>query len=779
MEPSFIREYSALYRELHTPDNKHPHIKEIDQRIVTITKAIHDTPVFSQETTISPDEIKTLSTSEVEDINRLARDTLLNESGFLKRLVIRFLRFITAGNYVGVHQIPVKEFTASVTKYIEKSKELTKFLDPIPEVKEGYLEGCTDLVQGKCYYVWKNTDADNALVVSIVNENNWKHYACSFSDFSNDKVTLTNTINENDKFTVTVSHLNKFEEEIENRLDVPPYGKVRFEELMRQYVVSVPVGKYTTILALLRSCEVLKKPISALTQGPEGYVVSTIDAAGKITQEKLSVNSYGKVTLTNAANDQVRTFQTIEQFKNSYFTRDNIPVLDAVRLVNLGEKGRMQVNAQKELILKGAEILKIGVSSKAVDALKREIEGQSLYLEPSRCGGFLYETSDPQLVKVVYATNEGIVEKDIHIRDQGVIFGEKGFPLNTPLNIILGWDEKPFVPMENARRSLTKMMQEGVSFSDVSERLRRNPAFCLREDLNDAVQDIAEHSDKSKLAGLYMIVPTGQKAKSWLDAILGDYDPTFKEFSLYINNGKGFESLQIQIDPSTASNPYVYMAKHYPSPEAILQEQKAHLRSLLKPYKQFFPKVVEKQTPSSQPKPLPAPQIRQEEPKQIEPAKTHEPKVPEGPGIIAQFISAVTPLFPKPSEGVVQAPRPVESQQPAKPLPAQKAPIDKTLKGVRDRLINSKTGAFYSLNAKAAIEPRKALINQLGEWRSAGITLSKAQVDEAFSILLLNDSYEELYPSLESITILSLQVLPAAGRKAFRDEIVSWLWNQK
>ncbi len=781
MEPSFISEYKALYGELHnTPSQSVPHIKKIDERIVRITKSIKETPRFSEATSISADDVKALSSSEVEDVNRLARETLWNESGLFKKIIIKILRFFTFGSYTGVHQIPVAEFTASVTKYLEKTEQLKNFLKPIPVAHEGFLESCNDLATGKCYYLWKNSDANNALVLSVFSDDGlWTHFACSFSEFASDKVTLTNFQNENDKVTLFVHDLDHFEEEVESRMSAPPYGKIRFEEVMGSYVTELPLDNYPTILGLLRSCDVLKKKVVAMTREGSDFVVATRNPEGQILHEKLSVNSYGVVTLRNDVTGQVRSFPTIEQFKNSYFTLESMSVKEARRFINLGERGRMLVTDQKKLIHDGAELLSILQSPQAVHALKREIEGQLLYLGPSRCGGFIYETSDPQVAKVVYATDEGVVEEDIQIRDKGVIYKGKGFPLNTPLNIILDWESGPFVPMEEARASITRILKDGVSIEELSERLRKNQAFCLPDRIDDILKNIYSHTpDKGKLAGLYIIIPPAPKARGWLDYFTGDYDQTFSEFALCVYNGKELERLPIKIDPKSAANPYVYMAKHYPTPEAILQEQRANLR-FFKPYKHFIPKVIEQPAPK-EPRRVVEPPVQ---PKAIEPAKPAEPpKAKEGPGILGTIFSdlfgsgAATPTQPKPS--AVEKPAPV-AHAPEPPKAAPSAVVDTALRQYRGELTNPTTKTYYSMTAKAAIKPRQALLAEIATWMNGGIKLSRAQADEALSNLLLNRNYSESYPNLASILSLRMQDVPSQGGKASRDAILTWIWNQK
>jgi len=747
MEPSFISEYRTLYGELHTPSPT-PHIKEIDERIVRITKSLQETPTFSEGSNITADDIKKLSSDEVADINRLARQTLWDESDFFNRAIISLLRIVTFGWYTGVHQIPVKEFTASVTNYIEKAKALTQFLAPIPVAQEGFLESVSDAGGAKCYYIWKNSDANNRVVVSVVNEGLWAHYSTDFSDFARDRITLTNMQNEYDKLTLFVKDLNLFEESIETNLNAPAFGRVHFEEVMGPFFVQLPLDNYPTMLGLLRSCASLKKTITALSRDGANYLVSTCDTDGKITQERVNVNSYGAVTVTNETAETVRPFANVKGFKNSYFTTEKVPVLQARKFVKLGEKGQNLIREQKEMIVEGAKQLGIFATAPSVEALKLEMKEQLLYLEPDQVGGFLYETSDPQLVKVVHATSEGVVEHDLRILDKGIDYQNRGYPLNTTLNNILGWDEQPFVSMEDARYYRERVLKDGKPLPVICKKLEANSALCRPEAKELIIKEINKATpDRAKLAGLYMIVPPKPEYRGWFDYIVGPSGTAYKQFTLFVHNGNELESLLIDIDPTRGTMPYVYMAKHYASPEAILQDQ-VRVASFT-PYKQFIPKPAPLPAPKPAPKPAPNPKL--------EPS----PSNPNAPGLIDTILTIVSPA--------------VKDSPPAK----KPNVIDNKIASFKAQLINPITNYYYSLTAKAAIKPRQALLAQLHDWKVAGQGLTKAQARELLSALLLDESYQDNYANLAAITALRMQDLPYQKGKSARDELITWVWQQK
>ncbi len=597
--PPFISEYTVLYSELHPNDTaKHVSPQDINTRIGLINKSLTTKQATSYVAPIDSEVVKILSPDQVKDINKLARKTLWTESSFATKCKIVLFKIFTLGFYSGVEQIPVKEFTASVSSYIEKTKFnslINTLQSSLPTFIEGQIENDKELGQTKSFTLWNNADAQNALMVSVADQGNWTHYRCNFDKMNKGVFTLINLnpqkSHEEIELPIKIKKLttlNPFEasqkfgkrlaNSLQANLNAPSYGTVHFQEVMLPHFVSLPVDGFSTVRALLRSCEgTIKTDVVAITRRDNEYLLSTWSPDGRIKDEKITVDMDGQVVLTDIATSQHRDFKTVESFRDKCFNNNSVSIRDARRHINLGPANRKAIEEQTAIIRSGAKEMGLLKSPPHIDAEKLALWGRLNILDPADAGGFIYEV-EPQRFKVVYGSTEGFVEKDLVVGDDGRVMcqGERFAP-NTTLNLILKWDQKPFVTVAEGLRNLAKMQKPGAPLLELCRMLRKNVAFCPTDSVDEILNQFKARIPEKQRAGIWMFSPVELPKPSgfftWVRNSVWPGEDEFKEVIVRAHDGNDFRSLRVRISTETAAKPFEYLGKFYATVAEIVADQ--------------------------------------------------------------------------------------------------------------------------------------------------------------------------------------------------------------
>lgn len=705
--PPFIREYNALYSDLHPADNKqHVSRGALDARISAIKDSLHglesSTPVG-----VIPEEsvVKILSADEVKDINKLARVALWKESGFLEKIKIILLKIVTAGLYKGIGQIPVQEFTSSVAKYIEYAKQnklnkiCQQLVGAVAEFPEGKLDSFRATGPEKSFRSWRNSRTQE-FIVSLATTTGCSHYRCSFDKLLSGMLVLQNInpqkrgdeilvpVNTKELLTLDPKEGAKsIERTLLHELQAVPYGTMRLENMLSKHEVRLEDFGVQTFAALFRKCEKaeIQTQVVAVSRSDGAFMLSTWNpTTHEIVNEEVSVDSSGKVTLAPSN----RSFDTVEHFMGVTFNDKSQSIEKVLENIKLGKGPQKIIDRQRDVIISGASALDLLVDPEDVKSLRKEIKEQLLDLDPKAAGGFIATTADRNRFVVVSGGPNGVQEENLLIDNDGSItYKGKRFEHGTTINIILDWDKRPFSTLASARKNLVQVDKK-ISLEALCEKIRRNDAFYEGDPIQDGeflTLEARVFDNKAKLAGTWIVGPRDlQPTEGWLAWVVGAAKP-FKNCTIWIHDGKGVKRLDVQMNPANARAPFGYMGQTYPTLESLLKAQKPELAALVKPYKAVQEKISAAVTSAKPTAIKPAatkPADVKPTPVQQKPlasllpqaAKPAAPKAPElkltteEPSFFSSLFgagSAKPAAAPAPTKPVVSAPAPKPSPKPA------------------------------------------------------------------------------------------------------------------
>ncbi len=646
--PAFIKDYKTLYNELHTEAEPQVSVTELDARIVKITTALHETQAAPPvAVAIEPEDVKILTLNEVQDVNKRARTKLWNSSPWYKKVIIRVMEFLTRGRYTGIHQIPVKEFITSVSLYVEKAKvtQLAEALkNSIPPLKSGHLETHTPPVgENNCFFIWKNIESKsknkNNFTVSVLENGNWKDQKCTITD---------KTIQIGTLFSIEIKPQEdaaelfmRLSQKIETMLNVKPYGKVHFDTLMKPYYETASVRKAEGKVDVA---------VVALAPADSGYTLSTLmPESDKIKRETVTVGLNGTVLLQEIdeddmpIEDKTRNFTTVEKFKKEIDNPTSWPLSQALQFIATGPVKQNAITKSHDELLVGAEESGLFAQSDEVEKLKAEITHQlTCGLSPHRAGAFVYETSDPSLLKVVYATDDGVVEKDLTIKGDGsVVWLGKTYSNDVPLSVVLDIDNKPLFSMQASRKNLKDLPDREIPLKDLCAELRNDKSFYYGKLVKGNPVGLTWKP------GSWAIAPEPNKmiVQGWKDWIIGA-PPQFTSFILWVHDGNKLKRYTVQIDPARSKTPYGIAGKWYSTPEDVARGLHGNLLESKPAAK------IAKSNPSAKPAPLLLPRV----PKQQKPLALLPPSQPKQQKPVRQPMQTV--LIPPPGLGRNRPPGP-------------------------------------------------------------------------------------------------------------------------
>ena len=666
--PLFITEYKTLYKELH-PEGSQPQVsvKELDKRIVSITESLHKTAPPLDAVFLNPDDVKILTFKEVADVNKLARNKLWNASPWYKKIIIRVVEFLTGGRRTGIHQIPVKEFIASVQLYVNKAKvnQLQDDLTAaIPEMKSGYIEAHAPVGNSNCFFIWRNKDAKSDFTVTVRENGQWKLHKCTINNTTINVGTPPVFSFELDPKEDKGQLIARLSEKIETMFNVQPYGKVHFEALMGPYFETESVRKAEGKVDVA---------VVGLAAHDKGYILSTLTPeSDEIKRELVTVSLNGTVLLQELDDkdapieDAVRSFKSVESFIKAIDNPMSWPLKKALEMTSANPIQQKAISKAREELLEGADALKLLQTTNQVEALKSEITQQLVNgLSPSNCGAFVYVTSDQHLLKVVFPTTDGVREKDLIIKSDGsVLWQGNSFTKDQPLSVVLNLAGKPFTTMNASRKNLKERLEHQTPLKDICEKLRRTNGFYDGHLVTDEPEGFVWDT------GAYAIVPNPKKGveQDWISWLVGKRR-LFTGFILWVDAGGKLKRHEVAINPARGNTPFGYEGKWYKTPEevamALYSDLDVHPAS----------KPVKAIAPPAQPAPVALPLVPKAKIANLLPPAAGQPKTPAAPPAPPPAIAAAPATPPPPKLGAPKPPGPsawsaISSYfTPAKPAP--------------------------------------------------------------------------------------------------------------
>lgn len=594
-----IDAYNDLKQQLSS--NAAPPMSELERRVHVINEHILKDPMQSQEIAVEKDDVVFL--------NKTIKQRVWAEVKGLDRVLLAIkavASFITFGYYQYAPQIDTKPFIDSVVEFNKNVKicSVAKQLDAPTYTSAPVIHGKTE-----CYYPSKE---NGKYFITIGNEDASKKYECSFDRLGSGYVRFINPLDP--AVDVFELHLDGISENvkprelsqalftaIEDHKDIKSYGEQAFIHHALPFIKEQSmVQGHNDILAIGPKS---LSSIFVLSNTHEGCVLTVWNRdSRRFVDESIRFDVNGKITLTNIAppNGQ-REFASVQAMLDSVKT-SNCQFIDAAdRLAKLAPDQQTAIKGQCDMLVARARKLNFFVEAGGVQHAKDALRQMSSRLAGVDAGCFIYQESPATLV-FVDANEE---RRLVILQDGRVRFAEQVYEPKTALDKI--------VPIANAKtlqqaRELYVAKTSNVSSDDTAKlsaictNLRASGAYYNFDSPRARLMGFENFfgDDSQELVGAWVLTPgkvAHEESKGFFANVLGmlqgaatflprkvykKLEPNFIEkrwtgnfqlFTLSVSDGKGYQFLEVEIDPQDAKKPYRYQGVPYESPEAILQKE--------------------------------------------------------------------------------------------------------------------------------------------------------------------------------------------------------------